>query len=208
MLEYKSSIIFARGDIHSRQIALTYDCGLDRGKAVEILNVLQEHGVLATFFLTGEWAENNTDIARRIVSAGHEIGNHSYNHVDLTQLSLEELIGQIHDADRSIHGVIGKHTHPLFRLPYGSYSRQVLDTLGAMGYRYCVHWSLETLDYKQQAASSIVNRILQNIRNGDIILMHVLGKGTAEASDLAVSELKKQGYELVTVGSMIKKISR
>ncbi len=202
----KSSIIFARGDIHSRQIALTYDCGADRGKAVEILDVLQGHGVRATFFVTGKWAEKNTDIARRIVREGHEVGNHSYNHLDLTQVSLEELIQQIHEADNSIYRATGKHPQPLFRLPFGSYSRQVLDILGDMGYKYCIHWSLETLDYQQRTANNIVYRILRNIRNGDIILMHVLGEGTAEASDLAVTKLKNQGYEFVTIGSMVRKV--
>ncbi len=206
MLHDKSSIIFARGDIHSRQIALTYDCGADRGKAVEILNVLQGHGVLATFFITGQWAENNPDICRKIINEGHEVGNHSYDHPDLTRISMKELVRQATEADKSIYRVTGKHTYPLFRLPFGSYSRRVLDVLGEMGYEYCIHWSRETLDYQQLPADRIVNRIVNNIRNGEIILMNVLGQGTAEASDLAVTELKNQGYEFVTVGSMLSKV--
>lgn len=203
MQNNNTSIIFSRGDIHLQQIALTYDCGTDRGKATEILDVLQRYGVRATFFITGEWAEKNFDLSQRIVNEGHEIGNHSYDHADLTRLSMEDLIRQISAASASIYRVTGRQTQPLFRLPFGSYSRQVLDTLGAMGYKYCIHWSLETLDYRQRTATSIANMILQKVRNGDIILMHVVGKGTAEASDLAVPELRKQGYEFVTVGSML-----
>ncbi len=201
-----SSVIFSRGDIHLQQIALTYDCGTDRGKAGEILDVLQRHGVRATFFITGEWAEKNSDISQRIVNEGHEIGNHSYDHADLTRLGREELIRQVSAANNSIYRVTGKQTQPLFRLPFGSYSRQVLDILGAMGYKYCIHWSLETLDYRQRTANSIANLILQKVRNGDIILMHAVGKGTAKASDLAVAKLKNQGYEFVTIGSMLRKV--
>ncbi len=202
----KSSIIFVRGDIHSRQIALTYDCRAERGNAIEVLDVLQSHGVSASFFITGQWAEKNPDICRKIINEGHEVGNHSYDHPDLTRISMKELVRQATEADKSIYRVTGKHTYPLFRLPFGSYSRLVLDVLGEMGYEYCVHWSRETLDYQQLPADRIVNRIVNNIRNGEIILMHVLGQGTARASDAAVRELKKQGYEFVTVGSMVKKV--
>jgi len=200
-----SSIIFSRGDIYSREIALTYDCGVERGYAAEILEVLKTHEVRATFFITGEWAEKNADLSQRIVSEGHEIGNHSYNHSDLTKLSLEDLIRQIAEADNAIYKVTRERPRPLFRLPFGSYSRQVLYILREMGYEYCVHWSLEIQDFRRRTASSIANQILQNVRNGDVILMNALGKGTAEASGLAVPELKKQGYGFVTVGNMLQK---
>jgi peptidoglycan/xylan/chitin deacetylase (PgdA/CDA1 family) len=197
------AIIFSRGDIYSRQIALTYDCGSESSYAGEILDILNNHGVRATFFVTGEWAENNAEISRRIVSEGHEIGSHSYDHTDLTQLTWENLIKQIINADLSIYRVTGKGSRPLFRLPFGSYSPQVLDTLGIMGYKYCIHWSLETMDYRQKSAALITDRVLSQARNGDIARMHVAGKGTAEATDLVAAELKQQGYELVTVGNML-----
>ncbi|KUG03205.1 polysaccharide deacetylase [hydrocarbon metagenome] len=205
MPDNNSSIIFSRGDIYSREIALTYDCGVERGYAAEILEVLKTHEVRATFFITGEWAEKNADLSQRIVSEGHEIGNHSYNHSDLTKLSLEDLIRQIAEADNAIYKVTRERPRPLFRLPFGSYSRQVLYILREMGYEYCVHWSLEIQDFRRRTASSIANQILQNVRNGDVILMNALGKGTAEASGLAVPELKKQGYGFVTVGNMLQK---
>jgi len=204
MLDSKSSIIFARGNIHSRQIALTYDSGgIDRGGTARVLDVLKEHGVRATFFLTGEWVEGHPKLSRRIVHDGHEVGNHSYDHPDMTRLSLEDIRSQICEAEASIYRVTGEAGIPLFRLPFGAYNKQVLEILGDMGFDYSVHWSIGTLGWHQKAAEFIVNRILKKVMKGDIIHMQVLGQGTADALELLIPELKQQGYELVTVGSML-----
>jgi len=207
MLDNKSSIIFTRGDIHSRQIALTYDCGgIDMGRAVEILDVLKEHEVRATFFLTGEWVENHPELSRRIVDDGHDVGNHSYDHPDMTRLSPEDIRRQICEAEASIYRVTGEAGRPLFRLPFGAYNKQVLEILGDMGFDYSIHWSIGTLGWHQQAAKIMVSRTLKKVKNGDIVLMQVLGQGIAEVSDLLIPELKQRNYELVTVGSMLKTV--
>ncbi len=127
MNRISSSIIFAKGDIHSRQIALTYDChGRDRGGAEQVIKVLKQHNVKANFFVTGEWVEKYPEIFQTLSDDGHEVGNHSYDHPDMTVLTPEEIKAQVNKTERAVCLASEQELQPLFRLPYGSYNSQVL----------------------------------------------------------------------------------
>lgn len=92
---------------------------------------------------------------------------------------------------------------PLFRFPYGAYNKDALQSVGEAGYKYSVHWSLDTIDWQQPEASVIVERILSKASNGGIVLMHIGGINTSEAVDQVIPILKKQGYAFVKVGQWL-----
>lgn len=200
------SALIVCGNKNYKKIAFTYDAGGDVARGKEVLDVLKYHGVKSTFFLTGKWVEQFPDLAKQIAVAGHEIGNHSFSHPDFTQLTSDEILQQITDCDTSIARIIGKPASRLFRPPFGAYNKRVLHTISDAGYKYTIYWSLDTLDWKQLSAEEILGRILNNVQNGDIVLMHIAGDNTAIVTDQAISELKRRDYKLVTVTELLKEL--
>ncbi|OOR09242.1 hypothetical protein BW897_28870 [Bacillus cereus] len=199
----KESIFVATGNILHKKIALTFDAGGDEDGAA-ILKVLKQYHTISTFFLTGQWVEKFPSIAQSIVTDGHEIGNHTYSHPDLTKLSHAEIIKEISLGEQIIKRELGVNTRPLFRQPFGYGNKEVLRATKFAGFNYSIHWSLDTLDWKQPSVEFIVQRILNNVRNGDIILMHLLGLQTGKALEIVIPELKSRGFQLVTVSDLLK----
>lgn len=205
MNRVNSSIIFAKGDIHSREIALTYDCqGRDRGGVNEVLKVLKRQSVKVNFFVTGEWVEKYPEVYQTMIDEGHEVGNHSYNHPDLVLLSPEEIKDQVNKAEAAACQASGQQLQRLFRLPYGSYNNHVLQILGEMGFRYSIHWSLDTMKWQKRTAVMIAENIQYRAKNGDVIHMDLYDRGNVDALNIIIPGLRDRGYELVTVGSMLK----
>lgn len=195
------SILKKRGDVRTKKIALTYDAGAGNA-GINILDVLKKHNVKSTFFLTGKWVDENKDLARRIRNDGHEIGNHTYTHPNLTNLPYDQMIKEIKDAENSIINVTGINPQPIFRQPYGAYNSKVLQAVGEAGYPYSVYWSIDTLDWRHPEPDVIVQRIIDNAESGAIVLLHVGGKNTPEASDIVIPKLKSQGFDLVPVSEL------
>jgi len=150
------SRLVVHGDRSCMQVALTYDAGSGAAGAEAILDVLKKHGVTVTFFLTGKWAEQYPDLARRIALDGHEVGNHSYSHPDLTTLSDEEVLRQIRDAEEAITAATGRPPAPLFREPYGAYSDHERRLVRQAGYSYSIYWEVDTLDWQFPPVEAIV----------------------------------------------------
>ncbi|MGM0878468.1 MAG: polysaccharide deacetylase family protein [Bacillota bacterium] len=198
------SFFVRNGNKHYKKIALTFDGGGDADGAKAILDVLKKHHITSTFFLTGQWVEKFLNLAKSIVNDGHEIGNHTYSHPDLTTLSRKDIINEVTLGQQIIKQVLGKDTKPLFRQPYGHGNKEVLRATKLAGFDYSIHWSLDTLDWKQPSVEFITQRILNNITNGDIILMHLGGRQTGSALEIAIPELKYRGFDLVTVTNLLK----
>lgn len=198
------SILICSGNTGYKKIALTIDAGstLPPGKKT-VLDVLNAYGVKSTFFLTGQWIRQFPEFTKRIADSGHEIANHTVNHPDLTHLASEEIIQQIHDCDAILAKVIGRPASRLFRPPFGAYNARVLQAISDAGFKYTVYWSLDTLDWQQLPSTEILNRLMNNAKNGDIVLLHMAAKHTANAINLAIPLLKQQGYEFVTVSELL-----
>ncbi len=187
-----------RGD---NKIALTFDCAWNADDIDSILATLAKHNAKATFFMLGTWAQNYPDAVKKIADAGHEIGNHSYNHTDYTTLSREEQLNDMQRADDIIAEITG--TAPiLFRAPSGSYNDTVVAAAEESG-RIYVQWSRDTLDYTDTATKeSIIKRGTENTAAGDIILLHNGTKYTAYALDALLTELEKS-FELVGLTDLL-----
>ena len=186
------------------KIALTFDDGPHRCYTPEILDVLDGYGVKATFFVIGENCRENLGIVRRELDSGHEIGNHTYSHPHLTNITAEKLFGEIVCTENILFEV-GEYRPKLFRPPEGVYSLTVSGTLERLDY-IPILWTVDTTDWKHPSAEKIAKTVTDNVKPGSIILCHdyVSGKSnTAAAMRLFIPELLKRGYVFVTVSELL-----
>lgn len=186
-------------DPNKPMIALTFDDGPSKNYTPMILDVLKENDANATFFVLGSEVKKNKDILIRMVKEGNEIGNHSYNHNDLTSISDDELRQQLVGTDEFIEDITG-HIPTVMRPPYG----RVNDELNKKIYKPIILWSLDTRDWENRNTEKICSNILENVKDGDIVLMHDIHRTTEEAVEIVVPELVKRGYQLVTVSELNK----
>ncbi len=184
-------------DPNKPMVALTFDDGPNKSTTVPILDTLKEYNSAATFFVLGNRVSNNVDILERMLEEGSEIGNHSYNHKELTKLSYEELMEQITKTQEAIIEATG-YEPKLMRPTYGSYN----DELKSGVCMPLILWSIDTLDWKSKSSRRITDHVLGRVKDGDIILMHDIYGSTAEAVELLVPELINRGYQLVTISEL------
>lgn len=181
-----------------KKVALTFDDGPSPECTEDLLEGLKERNVKATFFLIGEKAEENPELVKKIQEGGHLIGNHSYSHVNLGILSCEEACEQIqrtNDVIEQASGVIPQY----LRSPFGS-SQKNLDCKMNM---IEVLWDVDPRDWEIQNTAQIVNRVVTNVEENDIILLHDGYETSVAAAFEIIDILQKQGYEFVTVEELI-----
>lgn len=191
------------GNTSKPQVALTFDAGGEVPPASTILSILNKRGVHATWFFTGNWAEQNPDIVRNVAHSGYEIGNHTVTHPDLTTLSDTQVCHELTQAEKIISGIAGRTTRPYFRPPFGARNQHVRQLAANLGYR-TVYWTIDTLDWQTQSTSdSIIQRITSQLTNGAIILMHAGSSSEAQTLDKVITLLQQKGYQLVTLTEIV-----
>lgn len=183
-------------DPKKKMVALTFDDGPGR-YTKEIVQCLKKYNSRATFFVLGCNVDSYKDALKEADKAGCQIGNHSYSHKDLTRLSCKEIQAQINDTDKKIKNVIGK-TPSLVRTPGGSTNAEVQNTVG----KPIILWSIDTLDWKTRDRDKTVKAVLDNVKDGDIVLMHDIHEPSKEAALILIKELNQRGYQLVTVSEL------
>lgn len=198
-----SSRLVIRGNRALPYIALTYDAGAGDSETDAILSVLSRHRIPSTFFLTGIWAERFPDLAVRMVREGHEIGNHSYAHPDMSKITHDEMLETVLQGEHAIEQVTGVNPKPLFRQPFGSFNDEILCAVGEAGYPYSIYWDVDPVDWKSPPLRVIVNRILYKTENGSIILLHLDGNCAAKATDYVIRNLKTRGFQFVKISELI-----
>lgn len=192
-------------DTAEKKIALTFDAAWGNEDTAQILEILKKHDVRVTFFMTGGWVESYPDDVKAILAAGHDLGNHSENHKNMSQLSdaekKEELM-KVHEKIRTLTG----YEMFLFRPPYGDYDNAVVNVAKENGY-YTIQWDVDSLDWKDYGVDSIIKTVTQHkhLGNGSIILCHNGAKYTAKALDMLIATLKNEGYTFVPVSELIYK---
>ena len=185
------------------KIALTFDAAWGNEDTQKILEILKKHDVHVTFFMTGGWVESYPDDVKAILAAGHDLGNHSENHKNMSQLSdaekREELM-QVHDKVLELTG----YEMFLFRPPYGDYDNAVVNVAKDCEY-YTIQWDVDSLDWKDYGVDSIIKTVTEHkhLGNGSIILCHNGAKYTAQALDTLITKLKEKGYTFVPVSELI-----
>lgn len=190
------------GDKTKKQVIFTFDAGAGSQSAAKILETLARHHVTGTFFMTGQWAKKNPDIAQEIIRQGHEIFNHTYRHPHLPQLSDEQIVQEFTKAEQAIKDATGALPKPYFRAPYGDRDSRVLRVAASQGYR-SVYWTVDALDWKESegyTAAQSKEKILRAIKPGAIYLMHVGDTITGKILDEVFTEIEQKGYQIVSLG--------
>ncbi len=191
------------GDTGRPRIALTFDAGGPSDPTSRILGILAKHQVHVTFFVTGDWANQNPDLVHRIHNDGHEIGNHTMHHVDLRTLSDEQVCSELNQADQVISNLTGVTTLPYYRPPYGSRDTRVRNLAAQLGYR-TIYWTVDTLDWQPAATpDSITKIVMDHLSNGVIILMHAGSQVESETLDGLMTKIELTGYQIVTLSQVL-----
>ena len=196
--------VYKKASIDEKKISLTFDDGPSDYNTETILQILAEYNIKATFFVIGENAAKDPARIKMIADAGHEIGNHTYTHCYINQVSEEKLRSEVKKTEELLEKITGKKTK-VFRPPGGSYSDRSVQTLEEMGYK-SVLWSVDTRDWCKPRLSRIVAVITETTSSGDIILFHDLNQHdspTPEALRQVIPHLLQEGYEFVVVSELL-----
>ena len=190
-------------DTEEKKVALSFDAAWGNEDTRNILAILKKHNVKVTFFMTGEWMNKYPEDVKAILADGHDLGNHSENHKQMSQLSEEQCRTEIQKAHDRIKELTGVEMN-LFRPPYGDYNNTLVDVCKDMGY-HCIQWDIDSLDWKDYGSDAIIKKVLEHkhLGNGSIILMHNGAKYTPAALEAVILGLKEQGYELVPISELI-----
>lgn len=203
--------IIRQGPHHFKYVAITFDDGPDPEFTPEILDILKQKDVKATFFLVGKNVERYPSIAKRIAEEGHLLGNHTYSHKSLIPLSKNATVSEIKKAENAILNATGQRP-TLFRPPRGIYSDFARKFLQDERYTI-VLWDVSAIDWAELSPNSIVANVMNNTGPGSIILLHDSGdlvkyKGgdrtsTVKALPQIIDNLRREGYEFITIDQMI-----
>lgn len=180
------------------KIAITFDDGPRRGQTDRVLDVLKKYDAKATFYILGKNIEGNEDILKRQVAEGHELGNHSWTHDDLTKISLEQLQHEIRHTQSVIKEVSGAEAKSL-RPPYGTYNK----TVAQVANMPLVNWNLDSNDWKNRNKDLNIKAVMKHVEPGVIILLHDIHPESVDSVEEILSKLKAKGYEFVTVSELV-----
>lgn len=171
----------------------------------DILATLKQYNIKVTFFMTGGWVEAYPDDVKAIYEAGHDLGNHSENHKNMSQLSNSEIHDELNNVTEKVKNITGC-TMNLFRPPYGDYDDHVITNAKDCGY-YSIQWDVDSLDWKNYGVDNIIDTVInhKNLKNGSIILMHNGAKYTSKALPQVIEGLQSKGYEIVPISQLIYK---
>lgn len=195
---YMKKKALVKFDKTKRHIALTFDDGPSAATTKKALSALKMNDCRATFFLLGSGINDTTaHLLQKAVKMGCELGNHSYDHPQLTYLGAAGARGQFAATDRKIKQYTGKKS-TVCRMPYGDYNQSVLD---AAGHPHIL-WSVDTLDWKYRDTDRLISYVDQYASDGDVVLMHDIHMTTVNAVDSICKRLKKKNFEMVTVSEL------
>ena len=199
-------VFIKSGSNDKKLIALTFDDGPHPKETNQILDVLKKYNVKGTFFIAGKHANWYPQPLVRASKEGHEIGNHTFNHPDISNLSNSQLEEEILKCEDILIKLTGKKP-TLFRPPYGSYKKEELDLIAKkLDYKIVLWTSVDARDWQNPGAQAIANKIMNNAKNGDIILLHDYAtENTVEALDILIPKMLQEGFKFVTVSDIIDK---
>ncbi|WP_412976504.1 polysaccharide deacetylase family protein [Ornithinibacillus sp. 179-J 7C1 HS] len=183
--------------VGKKRVALTFDDGPHPTNTEQILKLLDQHDAKATFFMLGNRVDFYPDIAKEVADAGHEIGNHTWSHKDLTTLGEAEMELEFQRTNEAVVHAIGK-SPTVFRPPYGARNEQVDNVIDMPA----TLWTIDSLDWKSHDPDQVLSIVKENIQDGSIILMHDIHATTVEAVELVLNFLDEEGYEFVTVSNI------
>lgn len=185
------------------EVILTFDVAWKSDDLDELLTILEEEGVRSTFFLTGEWVDQNPEQVKRISDGGHDLGSHSQNHENMTLLGEEERKKELEQVQTKVRQLTGTQME-FFRPPYGNYDDDLIRQAKELGY-YTVTWDVDSQDWKDYGKEAILREVLENkdLQKGSIILFHTGTRYLADVLRELICGLREAGYEPVPLSELI-----
>ncbi len=188
---------FFMGDPNSNTIYLTFDAGYENGYTSEILDILNNHQISATFFLVGNYLETEQELVKRMVNEGHIIGNHTWSHPDMSTInSLEAFNDELYKFDSKLLEITGQETLKIYRPPQGKFDINNLQMAKDLGY-HTVFWSLAYVDWYEDSQPShdeAFDKLLSRIHGGAVVLLHSTSSTNSEILDELLTKWKQMGY--------------
>ena len=189
-----------RGDIRKQRVALTFDDGPHPVYTLQLLDILRRMHTPATFFVVGKQVEKNPALVQLEVAEGHEVGNHTYDHVNLTVIPPELIAYELDECDAAIKKATGSSAR-FFRPPGGDYNGDVIRDAAQRGYITTL-WTNDPGDFLRLPSDVILKRCLDHLENGAIILLHDGIPQTMQILPQLITEARKRGYQFVTVSQL------
>lgn len=190
-------------ETEEKKIAVTFNCAWGAEDIPQILEILEKYNAKASFFILGQWANDNPEKVRMITEAGHEIGNHSNTHPDMAAMEKTEIFREIVRCSENIEKACGIKPE-LFRAPSGSYSNTLVEAASELGFT-SVQWDIDSRDWKNLAPGEIIASVTKNVQKGSIILFHSGKENTLSALPQILEILSNRGFEFVKVSELIYK---
>ncbi len=180
-----------------KMIALTFDDGPNGKVTQKILDILDKNKAKATFFMLGSRALDNPSMVKKVAEAGHQIGTHTHDHKSLIRLTPDEMLAEVEKSKWAINES-GGGIPTLLRPPYGNTDDVVRETI----HMPMINWSVDTLDWKTKNAKAVYKHLTEDVKDGDIVLMHDLYGTTADALQKALPKLRERGFQFVTIDEL------
>jgi peptidoglycan/xylan/chitin deacetylase (PgdA/CDA1 family) len=205
---------------NTADVALTFDCGANDGGIPAILSALKAAGVTATFTLTGMFAQTYPQEAKEIAADGYDIGDHTYDHMDMTKMSPAQAQTEVTHGAQVVESVTGRHVQPIFRFPYGAENQQLVQMVNNLGFGSFL-WTVDTLGWEGtkpmssssggQTVQSVEAKVLRGLTSGEIILMHcgsAPDRTTLDADALPaiIPAIEAKGGHFVTLHGFLKSL--
>ena len=190
-----------RVESDKKQVAISFDAAWGNEQTEELLKILDDHEVKATFFLVGSWVDKYPDSVKSIVAHGNDIGNHSDTHPHMPSLEQGKAQNEISACNQKIEKLTGK-APTLFRPPYGDYDNMVVDCVNSLG-MYCVQWDVDSLDWKDPTPEQMTKTVVDKVTDGSIVLMHNGAKNTPAALPGIIEGIKDKGFDIVLIKDLI-----
>ena len=194
LLEKNNGI--AIGNSVDKNIYLTFDEGYEAGYTEQILSTLKENNVKATFFITAHYLNTQPDLVKQMIDEGHIVGNHTVNHKSMPTLSDEQINSEVMELHKSIYEKFG-YEMKYIRPPMGEFSEKSISVTNSLGYK-TVMWSFAYEDWnenKQPEEQNAKKKIIDNVHNGEIMLLHGNSKTNTNILGDIIKEIKSMGYE-------------
>ncbi len=199
-LDMRGTSLLWAGSPNKQAVALTFDDGPIPGKTGELLRILKENQAFATFFVVGSKASEHPELIQQVIAEGHEVGNHTQSHRNLTKAGAKEIQAEVKLCQEAVNKAVGFRP-TLFRAPYGAANMTTLSVLSHFGLT-AVFWSIDTRDWAAKESSTITSAVLDHIQNGDVILFHEHSSKTITALPGIIQELQKRGFVCVSISQL------
>lgn len=189
-----------QGNTGKKMVAITVNVDWGEEYIPRMLEEFKKNDAVVTFYVTGKWAEKNSELLKQMAQAGHSVQNHGYSHLHFNNLARQDVAEQIKKAESIINKTTGKNP-AYFAPPYGEQNRQVVSVASELGYTLTM-WSVDTIDWQRPSSDVIVKRVLNQVHNDAIILMHPTAP-TVKALPEMLGGLREEGYKMVAIEQII-----